>query len=332
MTTYAQTDGRWAGLLLGYNDAKPWTISNYGCYVTAWANLVAVAVPGITFTPADANRWLQSHDGFDPGGGLLRWRVAEQIRPDVIIPSGDVGSLSELNAWLQDAPNYAIVHFYDATRGHHYCLATAVNTIQDSWDGKQKGLNAYTFLGAKKYRVVSPQAAPVPVTVTTPTVAEAVTAPTFTLDGVTRDATGWARAWSELKSQFDQVKPLADQVPALLAQVEELRPDFEDTYLDTDRVRVVVGNHTMADYAGKGEDYQLLDGMLFRQAGTFIIGGRTLSRSIHSVANGDWYGAEQDWFADSPEERGVDKAHLATSMVIGLVSKLNPFRLFKKKG
>lgn len=62
---YSQRDSRWANVMLGYNTSQPYTIGNYGCLITCFANYIGK-------TPIDVNEILKSNQGF-VNGGLFVW-------------------------------------------------------------------------------------------------------------------------------------------------------------------------------------------------------------------------------------------------------------------
>lgn len=61
----SQRDRRWANILLGYNTSQPYTIGNYGCLITCFANYIGK-------TPIEVNEILKANQGF-VNGGLFVW-------------------------------------------------------------------------------------------------------------------------------------------------------------------------------------------------------------------------------------------------------------------
>jgi hypothetical protein len=161
---YAQTDVRWGRNLLGFNVAPPFDLARYGCLVTAFSNLLLATTGNAGFTPDWVNNWLKAHQGFTPGGGELRW--VQALPMGSWDARGVAADLNAVNAWLKDAPNFAIIEVRNNAGGQHFVLGNLVGQIVDSYDGKQKKLSTYKFVQAHLY---SAHSLPVPATPAAPT-------------------------------------------------------------------------------------------------------------------------------------------------------------------
>lgn len=174
MTYYGQTNPKWSGKFLGFNDSLPYTIGNFGCAITAVANLMTIN--GDDTTPDVVNNQFKLNGGFaaieqddgttsTKGSGIMIWSAIPKLNP-AIIPSGVVGTVAATNTWLEDGPNYAIIEYRLSNGGQHFCLGNLVNTIIDSEDGHQKNILTYKFVQAHLYRWAEPgkgQATEIPV-------------------------------------------------------------------------------------------------------------------------------------------------------------------------
>lgn len=167
---FAQTDGRWGRILLGYNNAEPFDLARYGCLVTAFANFLLATTGNGGMTPAWVNDWLKAHQGFTPGGGELRWPQA--LGMGSWDAHGTTGDPNAVNAWLREPANFAILEVRNSSGGQHFVLANLVGQIVDSYDGKQKKMSTYKFVSAHLYAahgLPQPAAPVVPATPAPPT-------------------------------------------------------------------------------------------------------------------------------------------------------------------
>lgn len=156
----AQSNSAWASQLLGYNSDPNYNIGNYGCLVAAWGNMLVAATGDPQWTPSRVNDWMKEHQGFVTDGGMFIFSVA--LGMGGVTAHGVTNDLGQLNSFLKDPPNFAIIEVR-GPRGQHFVLGSAVNTIIDSQDGKQKALKTYPFVQAHLYRAIAmpvPQTAP----------------------------------------------------------------------------------------------------------------------------------------------------------------------------
>lgn len=170
MTFNSQTDLRWSKELLGFNTDPNWNIGNQGCLVTAWGNLLIATTGNIDQTPSQINNWMKSNGGFVPGGGLFIFSTA--LGMGGVAYHGITNQVAALNTFLKDPPNFAIIEVRTASGSQHFVLGTAVNTIIDSEDGKQKALKTYPFVQAHLYTATA-----MPVQVETPAPAPVTSGP-----------------------------------------------------------------------------------------------------------------------------------------------------------
>ncbi len=161
MTWFSQTDPRWGAQELGYNTDPYYSIANFGCVVTSWANLLLASVAGDHATPADVNEWMHDHGGFQPGTGIFVWNVA--LGMEGVDAKGTTSDLAAVNNFLEAAPNFAILELRTSTGRQHFCLAPYVDKLVDSEDGVLKNQSTYTFINSHLYTARSlPAPTPAP--------------------------------------------------------------------------------------------------------------------------------------------------------------------------
>ncbi len=163
MTFYGQTDSRWGDVLLGYNTDASYNLRNFGCVVTAYANLLMAITGDIGYTPPMVNQWMVNQGGFLPGGGIFDWNVA--LGMGHVTLQGVSSDLGAVNTFLQQPPNFAILGVNPGANGQprHFVLAPWVNKIVDSEDGQVKSQSTYPFVSAHLYTSLDPvPAAPAP--------------------------------------------------------------------------------------------------------------------------------------------------------------------------
>ncbi len=161
MTWYSQQDPRWGSLELGFNTDPYYSISNFGCVVTAYANLLVATTGDQGYTPAMVNRWMEANNGFLPGGGVFIWSAA--LGMGHVNAWGTSTDLNEVESFLQNPANFAILEVKAGTR-QHFVLAPWVGKIVDSEDGKVKGVSTYPFVGAHLYTAIALPQPPAPPT------------------------------------------------------------------------------------------------------------------------------------------------------------------------
>ena len=167
MIFYAQTSQPWASDLLGFNTDPNWDLANQGCLATAWGNMLVATTGDESWTPAKVNDWMKANGGFVAGGGLFIFSVA--LGMGGVTAHGLTADVNAVNNFLKDPPNFAIIEVRTSSGGQHFVLGSAVNTIIDSEDGRQKSLGTYRFVQAHLYTAISLPAAfvaPVPPPVT----------------------------------------------------------------------------------------------------------------------------------------------------------------------
>jgi hypothetical protein len=159
MNWYGQTTEPWASQLLGFNTDPNFTISRYGCLVTAASNLLK-ATTGRQVDPGAMNDWLKANDGFVAGEGILIWSVLPKLGG--FTAGGTAPNLAALKTFLAPVQNFAIM---GVNNDSHFVLVTEVNQIVDSEDGETETINYYPFSSAHLYTAVNmpAQAAPAPI-------------------------------------------------------------------------------------------------------------------------------------------------------------------------
>lgn len=155
---FAQIDPRWFKQLLGNNTDQPFNLGNYGCVVTAYANMLVAITGDLSFTPEFVNNWMKAHGGFMPQGGLFIWNVALGLGH--VEAHGTTTDLGALNAWLQDPLNFAVLEVRAKRTIQHFVMAPYVDKVVDSEDGLLKSMGTYPFINAHLYRSTDPIAQP----------------------------------------------------------------------------------------------------------------------------------------------------------------------------
>lgn len=359
---YAQLDPRWSSKLLGFNTASDGSIGNYGCLITATANMLTLN--GDSTTPEVVNNQLKVNNGYVAGTGILYWSAIPKLNP-AIIDCGQVSTLAEVNNWLKDGPNYAILQVKNSAGGTHYVLGNLVNTIIDSLDGFQKNIVTYPFVTAHLYKWVAPGKGSITTTIINEddmalTAAEEIEAyqdlfnrnpgPGDPVPPSGRRALDIIRgASAELQRERDQA---AAQLAASVAQtvaaqaaaaVLQAKLDALSTapaptttnmqLVETGRLatRVAKASGLMHDYAGNKPDLHFTAGTIFHQYSTFTVDGSVKVRTQKSKDAGLWYGTDDTLFDPLPaiELSAADTVHLNLSKMYGtigsLLRKLWPF-------
>ncbi len=160
-TFYAQTDPRWASQELGFNTDPAYNIGNFGCLVTAWANLMVATTGNEGYTPELVNQWMKDHNGFVAGGGIFVWSAAPVMGG--VTAAGTTTDLNAVESFLQADPNFAILEVRAGTR-QHFVLAPYVGKIVDSEDGVLKSVSTYPFVAAHLFTATSLPTPPAPPT------------------------------------------------------------------------------------------------------------------------------------------------------------------------
>jgi hypothetical protein len=179
---FAQTDGRWAKELLGNNTEQPFNIGGYGCLVTAYGNMLCAITGNLEYTPEFINNYMKANNGFVGQGGLFIWNQALSLGH--VETHGTTTNLSEVNKWLQDPPNFAILEVRASRTLQHFVMAPYVDKIVDSEDGLLKSMGTYPFIAAHLYRSTDPITEP-----SAPPAAPAATPEPATSGSVTITAT-----------------------------------------------------------------------------------------------------------------------------------------------
>ncbi len=148
MTWYAQTDPRWASHELGFNTDPAFSIGNYGCVITAVANLMVATSGNEGYTPDTINVWGKANGGFVQGGGIWIWSAVPALGH--VVADGVTTDINALNSFLEADANFAILEVRAGTR-QHFVMAPLVDKIVDSEDGVLKSMSAYPFVAAHLY-------------------------------------------------------------------------------------------------------------------------------------------------------------------------------------
>lgn len=145
----SQRDGRWANVLLGYNTSQPYTIGNYGCLITCFANYIGK-------TPTEVNKILKANQGF-VNGGLFVWSKSTALGLKEVYCSPryeDAVSTQGLNKMRQlideGRPLITEIDFNPATtqKEMHFILIIGYDNNDvfyalDPWTGEVINLDVY---------------------------------------------------------------------------------------------------------------------------------------------------------------------------------------------
>lgn len=145
---YSQNDLAWRDYNLGFG---PGTIGNYGCFLTAFANVCKWADRDIN--PAQLNEMMKQRGWFSQDL-VTNHQVPSELYPDVLDWAGEthwVGT-TDMN-FFNDAsdPDVAYIVYIDASPApgiqSHFTMVWAKSgddlIIDDSWDGVRKNLSRY---------------------------------------------------------------------------------------------------------------------------------------------------------------------------------------------
>lgn len=232
MSWYSQNDPQWKNSTLGSNPEG--TIGEYGCYLTAFANMTKLS--GSEINPPNLNAELVNAGCFNPDDTLKNdWvmdgrhqlqYVGTHATPNVLV-AADYAYLEdaqteqfavEIDAFPQEAGIQThFVLWYD---GHD---AASIRVV-DSWDGTVKYLKAYgdpnvIIQKFVHYRVVVPAPAPAapqptPETTTTTTAAPSTTTTTTQVPVTTTTSTQTSPAPTPEPSTPPQTTTTTTQVPS----------------------------------------------------------------------------------------------------------------------
>ncbi len=140
MTNHSQRELLWSERLL---DGTPGIrMKNFGCAVTATARIVS-AVRGFDCTPGDWLTWLQSHQGFAPGGRIKWSKVTEYLK------SKNYPVVTQ--TWNPFGAKYVIWHVNFGPLGHYVNHKAKEKLIIDPWDGMMKKDNVYPRISGTIY-------------------------------------------------------------------------------------------------------------------------------------------------------------------------------------
>lgn len=145
----SQRDGRWTNVLLGYNTNQPYTIGNYGCLITCFANY-------LDKTPIEINDILKANQGFIQGG-LFVWSKSTVLglnqvylspRYEDAVSSQGLDKMRQLidegrpliaeidfnPSTVSEEMHYVLIHGYDGN-DKFFCI--------DPWTGQEIDLDVY---------------------------------------------------------------------------------------------------------------------------------------------------------------------------------------------
>lgn len=185
MTVYSQNDPAWKNTKIGFDTGATDTIGNYGCYMTAIANVCSWA--GNDLTPATINDLCKDHPGWLVSSDLIAIDsipalLCTNLQYDGKTSWNDAVSMN----FFADAssPDVAYIICIDASNAPgiqtHFVMVWATNgpsdlIINDSWDGVRKPLSDYgnpsvIIQSATKFSRIAtpPPPPPAPVVVPTP--------------------------------------------------------------------------------------------------------------------------------------------------------------------
>lgn len=193
MIVYSQNDPEWKNIKIGFDTGPTDTIGNYGCYMTAIANVCSWA--GRDLNPWDIDNQCKANAGWLVSSDL----VAVDSIPALLCTNLQYEGKTSWNDavsmnFFADAsdPNIAYIICIDASTAPgiqtHFVMVWGTNgandlIINDSWDGVRKPLSYYgnpsvIIQSATKFSKVAPAPPPAPVSVPTPVPAPVVIPPT----------------------------------------------------------------------------------------------------------------------------------------------------------
>lgn len=148
----SQRDGRWSGILLGYNTSSVFNIGNYGCLITSLGNYVGK-------TPIEVNQILKDNGGFTEDSGNFIWSKCTTIGLNAYYTSprydDEVTSqgITKMKSLLNEGrPLLCEIDFNPATIAEdmHYVLVIGYDETQtdkfiaiDPWTGTEIDLAVY---------------------------------------------------------------------------------------------------------------------------------------------------------------------------------------------
>lgn len=332
---WKQSDPRWKDIILGYNHpvlSLNFNLGNYGCLISSVASMVATITGDTTWTPARMNQYLQANDGFDPGGGLMRWYRVPQLLP--VADHGKVNSVP--NGWLSVEKNWAVL---EIGGGRHYVLAINPTQIMDPATGTIRPLGSYRYTSVRLYEATGGKGAG---TITTSTTGGE---PIMTADQETqayrivlgRDPegpvptgrTGLDFILGAAGEVAQQRAEAAAQIQTLRQEINQLKvvtPNLAGTELVNRVTRVAKRAGEIKNFATDSTTYPVKPGMVFHQYSTFLANGERQVRTEKSEAAGLWWGASESLFDPLPvSQLELDKAqkvHLEASVLYADLKKL----------
>lgn len=147
----SQRDSRWANVMLGFNTSQPYTIGNYGCLITSFANYIGK-------TPLEVNEILKANQGF-VSGGLFIWAksIALGLKEVYCSPRYEdavsTQGLNKMKALLDEGrPLIAEIDFNPNTiqEDMHFVLVIGYDETKeetfialDPWTGTEIDLSVY---------------------------------------------------------------------------------------------------------------------------------------------------------------------------------------------
>lgn len=360
MVFYSQQDKKWSSQLLGYNTDKRYNLGSFGCLVTTWSNMLRDITSSDQYTPSYTNAWLKNHDGFLPGGGIMKW--GSPLGLGFVAFDRIVGSIGEVADWTKDPGHYAVIEVKLKSGGQHFVLGHKSGLIIDAGDGKEKKITTYPFVRARLYRAVGGRGAAIPVTnrvegdpIMTDTeeqeAYEIVLGRKREIAPTGRTGLQFIRdARKEISDRYNQWKAdraklselekantqLAEQVSVIRATTISKAEFLEATEVEHEATRVAKVAGQQVDFATGQEMKEFGMGTVFHQFSTFTVDNVTMVRTQKSKDNGYWYGTPESVFDPLPaidiSLSASEKAHLGASLAYARFSRLiNKFKKETKK-
>lgn len=364
-----QSDPRWARQRLGTVDAT--TLSSHGCLVSCIAMANHYWTGQVTY-PNMVNDLFTRSGGYAQGN-LVVWGKLPQLLP--VFRAGDAdhtptvpANLTKLKAHL-DGGGLAILEV--RLRGladlMHFVLAVGYNgndiIVNDPASGARVGFSSRRFgtgdsakdiIVTRYYTSAATPgrgAGPAPATQGAKeevTQAEHNAIVRNILHGP-RGADGndyfdyWKSRTAQLSTENGalkgQLEALRQANEALAAEVDrmgdQLESHWQHSFVAEPRERRAKAEGFAIDYAGEHEPQPVTVGMIIPQGGTFVFQGKTKVRTSNSVANGTWYGVDEELLEDiepitgdnlldlrpRPELGRDEKVHLAAANLFGLIKR-----------
>jgi hypothetical protein len=307
---YSQRDATYSSDELGFNTDSYYNIYHFGCLISGIAELLWV-MGHAEYNPREVNNWLKGNNGF-VDGGLVVWSAADTlIQNNGATAHGVSYSKDDVNNFLQDENNFAIVWLSKQGFPMHWGLAPFVNTLADPWDGTLKSLDGFVFHAAHLYsRNVATAPVLVPVTVPTPE-AQVISLPPLVDPAPLAIPTNTTPQLDPNPAPISVTTPVGEVLvtPPIIPALPEFRTSFipfagnSDTEFNAGAVDYILTKDTQAvDMEGINPPKSLQAGQRIKLSGEFNERGEDYYRGTSEV----FYGIPKSAF-DNGQPHGAIK-------------------------